>query len=106
MEFVVVENYNLYFLAIGLDHLQMKLYQIFNTFSGVRKSRNHVSRLDFGIPVFQTEYDIIMPCGFLAEFQKIRSHLKTRGSYHVLTFGSRRDAPTMGGVDWITTTIV
>ena len=43
------------------------------------------------IPVFQTGYDIVMPCGFLVGFQETRIHLRTHNGCHLSTFGSGRD---------------
>ena len=44
-----------------------------------------------GFPVFQTGYDIVMPCGFLAEFRETGSHSKTCDDCHVPTSESGRD---------------
>ena len=44
-----------------------------------------------GVLIFQTGYDIMMSCMFLAGFRKIKTHSKTRDDYHMSIFGSGRD---------------
>ena len=45
----------------------------------------------FWVPIFQIGYDIVMPCEFLAGFQKIETHSTTHGDCHMSTFGLGRD---------------
>ena len=40
---------------------------------------------------FSKGYDIVMPYGFLAGFWETKTHSKTHGGYHVLTFGLGHD---------------
>ena len=72
-------------------NFQTELYQNFGKFSGVRKFRNYVFRLGFRVFVFQTDYDIMMPCEFLAGFWKTGPLLRTRDDCHVSTFRSGHD---------------
>ena len=53
--------------------------------------RNYCLIGQVGIFVFQTNYDIKMPYGFLAGFRVTDTHSKTHGSCHMSTFELGRD---------------
>ena len=77
-----------------MSYFQTKLCRIFYRFLGVRKFRIHIPRLGFKVSFFikrKTDYNIIISCRFLAEFQKTGSHSRTRSGCHMSTFKSGHD---------------
>ena len=86
----------IFFLAGGLG---MKYRQNFTEFLlNFRELRifQKSCRIDrVGILVFQTFYDIVMPCGFLARFRETVTYSRACSDCHVLTSGSGHDNYTI-----------
>ena len=83
---------NYCFLIRGLDSKNRRNSIEFSVdFLELKISRNHMSIRWVGIPIFQTDYDIVKPCEFLVGFREIGTHLRTRGGCHVPTSGSMHD---------------
>ena len=75
-------NYNLLVGGLGPSYGQNS-DEFSVDFRDLEFFRNHIPIRWVRIIIFQTGYDIIMPCRFLVGFSKTETHSKTRDSCHM-----------------------
>ena len=83
-------NYNLLVGGLGPSYGQNS-DEFSVDFRDLEFFRNHIPIRWVRIIIFQTGYDIIMPCRSLVGFPETETHSRTHCYCHVSTFGSGRD---------------